>query len=549
MHVCCVYIINFSTNKSIDEIYKYKIRAINMPLGISYISGSLKEAGYTTELIYCTPFTYNNGIDRYFEKEPQIFAISIISQVDYELALELVLTLKKKYRKVKIMVGGPYITLHHKKVFEEMKGIDALCIGAGEKAIPEYVRQVERGQYQKTDNLWIMDNDGQIIKCDRVLSAENLDELPYPDRKGWEKWIYDKNKQQILWTTGCVYNCIFCANNALRKFSNNSYFNKRSAESFVKELNYIIKEFKYISESKIISESALANADNFRKLCIELKKINDGLKKKISFIITFNFTYNLLDKDNDILLLMKEANIKWCNFSLESGSEEIRKKLKKPVYTNEQIIEFFKRLRQLGINTACFVMYCYPFETKETYKETIECLRKCKPKFIDSSFLKPLEYTELRDMVGDIDYKNVDFIHKYRFNTLSLRVYITYKPIKEFLTIIKKKYKSLNRILSMIDKIRIFGLLERLLEQKRQSIQERAKQEMDKGNFKQAIKYFNKVKIKEDNYWIYGDRAIAKMNIGDYKGAIKDFDKILELEPKEIYKEKRKECLEKINKE
>ena len=53
---------------------------------------------------------------------------------------------------------------------------------------------------------------------------------------------------------------------------------------------------------------------------------------------------------------------------------------------------------------------------------------------------------------------------------------------------------------------------------------------------------------KGDNYWIYGDRAIAKMNIGDYKGALKDFDEILELEQKEIYKEKRKECLEKINK-
>ena len=458
------------------------------------------------------------------------------------MVLKLVLTLKKKYREVKIIVGGPYITLHHNKVFEEMKGIDALCMGAGEKAIPEYVKQVERGQYQKTDNLWIMDNNGQIIKCDRVLSTENLDELPYPDRKGWERWVYDRNIQSIVWTTGCIYNCIFCANNALRKFSNNSYFNKRSAESFIKELNYIIKEFKYISVLHIISESALADKDNFRKLCIELKKINDSLKKRISFIITFNFTYNLLDKDRDILLLMKEANIRLCRFSLESGSAEIRKKIGKLAYTNEQIIEFFKRLRQLGINTACFVMYCYPFETKETYKETIKCLKQCKPTFIGYSFMIPLEYTELRDMVGDIDYKNVGFIHKYRFNTLSLRVYITYKPIKEFLTIIKKKYKSLNRILSMIDKIRIFGLLERLLEQKRQSIQERAKQEMDKGNFKQAIKYFNKVKIKEDNYWIYGDRAIAKMNIGDYKGAIKDFDKILELEPKEI-------CLEKINKE
>ena len=119
--------------------------------------------------------------------------------------------------------------------------------------------------------------------------------------------------------------------------------------------------------------------------------------------------------------------------------------------------------------------------------------------------------------------------------------------------IIKNKYRILNRIINIInriDKIRknILIKLNNEIEQKRQSIQERAKQEMDKGNFKQAIKYFNKVKIKEDNYWVYGDRAIAKMNIRDYKGAIKDFDKILELEPKEIYKEKRKECLEEINK-
>lgn len=90
-----------------------------------------------------------------------------------------------------------------------MKGIDALCMGAGEKAIPEYVKQVERGQYQKTDNLWIMDNNGQIIKCDRVLSTENLDELPYPDRKGWEKWIYDKNIQSIVWRRQAVHIIVY----------------------------------------------------------------------------------------------------------------------------------------------------------------------------------------------------------------------------------------------------------------------------------------------------------------------------------------------------
>ena len=64
--------------------------------------------------------------------------------------------------------------------------------------------------------------------------------------------------------------------------------------------------------------------------------------------------------------------------------------------------------------------------------------------------------------------------------------------------------------------------------------------------YKQAIKCFNKVKIKEDNCWIYGDRGIAKMNIGDYKGAIKDFDIILELEPQEAYIKSRQECLQKL---
>ena len=139
MHICCIYIKNLSTDeiKGILEIRKYKIRGFDIPLGISYISSSLKEAGYTTELVYCTQYTYNKGIDNYFEKEPQVFTISITSVNDYVLALKLVLALKEKFKEAKIIVGGPYITLHHKNIFKEMKEIDALCIGAGERAIPE----------------------------------------------------------------------------------------------------------------------------------------------------------------------------------------------------------------------------------------------------------------------------------------------------------------------------------------------------------------------------------------------------------------------------
>ena len=115
MHVCCVYI--SLIQEFVNQIYKYKIRGFEIPLGISYISSSLKQAGYTTELVYCTQYTYSEGVDRYFEKEPQVFAISITSVKEYQLAVELVLFLKEKYKKAKVIVGGPYITLHHRKVF------------------------------------------------------------------------------------------------------------------------------------------------------------------------------------------------------------------------------------------------------------------------------------------------------------------------------------------------------------------------------------------------------------------------------------------------
>ena len=153
-------------------------------------------------------------------------------------------------------------------------------------------------------------------------------------------------------------------------------------------------------------------------------------------------------------------------------------------------------------------------------------------------------------------YRVLYEIHGAKRVLKDIYIIINDKPIKKFLRsmlleFFTKRYKFVDRMLNRIADIiyktkNIFYKLKNKLETDRQNFQKIAKEEMDKGNFKRAIKYFNKVKIKEDNCWIYGDRGIAKMNIGDYKGAIKDFDIILELETKEIYEEKKKECLKKL---
>ena len=145
MHVCCVYIRTYL----ISETDKYKIRGDKIPLGISYISSSLKQAGYTTEIIYCTTFTFNNGITKYIKHNPQVFAISITAQEDVFLLIKFIEQIKKEYRNVKIIVGGPIVTIDTENIFKKIQQTDAICIGAGEKAIAEYVKQVKKGNIKR----------------------------------------------------------------------------------------------------------------------------------------------------------------------------------------------------------------------------------------------------------------------------------------------------------------------------------------------------------------------------------------------------------------
>jgi len=546
MHICCIYIMQSAKQIAIEFGVKnlYKISTLSVPLGISYISSSLKKIGYTTEIVYCNPFTYKKGITNYIEQEPQVFAVTITSVVDIPLAINLIKTLKSKYKNSKIIAGGAYVTISPGQILQEINEVDAVCIGAGERAIAEYVKQVEKGEYTKTDNLWIK-TENEVIKCDKSLSIENLDDLPYPDRDGWERWLYhsddtktnwekwlcdSNNFKVVLMSRGCIYNCVFCSNKELRKISHNKYFNVRSIKSILEEIDFVVKKYKNLKGIILEGENALADLNRFKDLCLALKEYNNKLKQKLEFSVNINFTSNLLNKDIDVISLMKEANFTFIRFSLESGSFEIRKILGKPLYNNEQFITFCDKMHNVGIDIMIYAMYCFPFETKETYWQTVNCLRACKPEHFKYTWL------QLYDRAVD---KKITIADLYRFFTLKFRVYIKYTNIFRTIALTLSVDKMFDRI-SEVEKFKLV----RIRDDRYEVL---AKQELDKGNYEQAIKYFNKVTIKDDNAWIYGDRAIAKMNVGDYKGAIKDFDEVLKLDSKEIYKQKKQECLNLLN--
>ena len=547
MHVCCIYV-NI-TGHFYDEFYTKKFTYINIPLEVSYILSSLKYKNYSTDLLMYDRYNRGKNFILNIKKIPDVFIISVYTNTEYNIVKkELFPLLKNCFKNTKILVDGPAVTLMadnylYENRIEEMKNVDAFCIGDGEKAIIDYIKQLEQNNFVKTDNLIIKNND-LYLKYDNIYNIENIDDIPYPDIDSWRKYcLPDKNlKLHISLSRGCFNSCIFCSNQILKNKSKGKYYRVRSPKSLIKEIDYFYKKYTNLKFIYLQAESGIPNLSYFVDLCNVLGEYNNKIGNKIKFATQFNFMPSFNDDSVNLVSLIKKANFDFVVFSIESGSFEMRNKLNKPYYTNEQLIIFCKRLNEYQVKSKIRIMYCYPFETKQTYKETVDLLRQCKPTILEVSFLRPKPGTKLYNFYKENSITEPSLYDIFKWITLKWRIYVSYKPLKEIIKFLFESYSSYFIFFRIKCSVDIY------INERNKDKFNKAKKYFDMGEYKKAIKYFSKVKIKEDNYWIYGDMAIAKMNIGDYKGALQDFDTVIKLYPKDIYKQKRQECLKLLNK-
>ena len=531
MKVCCVYIqayldYNVNTNEAKGSS-KGKLRTSIIPLGISYISSALKQNGYNT---YGVLFVQGIPFERIIcdiYKDTDIICISITSYSCWIYAKQILNKLKEYLPKAKIIVGGTFVTLAPENIFKNEK-IDALCIGEGEKAIVEYVKNYQANTLnKKIDNLYIREN-GQIIKCDRSLFIEDIDKLPYPDRHIWDKWTYDRSQHKVLTERGCPNKCVYCANHKLANASQGTYLRHRNPIDIVNEIKSLKKDYPQTSSIMLYSENAASKLEHFIKLCQELKKYNDTLKDKINYTIILNVTKNLV-KSKEVFTAIKEANIKWVMFGFESASKEIRKKINRPNYDNKDILKFCNEMKKAKIHTTIYAMLCYPYETTKSYFETVKWLRFFRPDAIGWFFMGPPKNTELyqRLIINKEEKDKINYWFNLKnwwyFITFKFRVYITYKPFIETIFLSTEQFGLFNNL---------FALWRKFINNKKikaKDYQKLAKQYFDKQEYKQALKYYDKIKDRNEA-WIYGDIAIAKCKIKKYKEALYEINKALKID-------------------
>ncbi|MCL2389356.1 MAG: radical SAM protein [Elusimicrobia bacterium] len=422
MNVTCVYL---RADKSV-------LRSELLPLGVGYIVSSLKSVGCNTEVLFI-----NLQSDIYktlsTANKPDVVAISVASREDLLFLGKVMPSIKKLFPKARIIAGGAYVTYSPQEFAVESLMLDALCIGEGDTAIKKYVAMVRNENFEKTDNLWLKQTDGGWLKCTRSVFEENIDALPYPDRAAFDKLLISTDTNTLILNRGCPNECIYCTSTVFKKASEGKYVRQRKAESIIAEIEDIQKNYQGTSGIILNSDNALSDPQNFFDLLKALKDYNAHAARKIDFTLRFNFLPKLLTENADIVNMMKAAGIHYVMFGLESGCPEVRKRLKRPYYENAQVIKFARELREHKIMTEVYAMYCYPFETRQSYKQTIECLKQIKADTVRYSLMVAPKGTELCEYFENNSVKKLSVVEYFRVRTVLFRVYISYKPFWEVL--------------------------------------------------------------------------------------------------------------------
>lgn len=347
------------------RIYAYAktkdITPIFPPLGLAYIAAVLKRNNIEVRILESNAHDLDHEQIKEAIKDygPDIVGITSTTSL-IEEAHEIANLCNKD---IKVVIGGIHASSMPKETLEKFKRFDYLIFGEGEFSFLELVEN------EKVENIkgLCYKKDGKVICNEPRELNKKLDDLPLPAREllPMEKYFSAgsryKPNDYILSSRGCPYGCVFCADHLVH----GKMFRYRSPENMIKEVEELVKkgvkDFDFVDDNFTF---LYKRVDDFCDMMIK-KKLNKKIKWRCSNGIR-------VDKvDLKLLKKMKKAGCYMVSLGIESGNQEILKKMKKNIKL-EQVRQAVKWCNQAGIETRGLFMFGNLGENKETMRDTID---------------------------------------------------------------------------------------------------------------------------------------------------------------------------------
>jgi len=333
------------------------------PLGIMYISSTLKKEGHPTDLV----LTSEDLEKKVKDYNPDFIGYSIMTG-DQDFYNDINKRLKKKFDFFSI-AGGPHPTF-----FPEMfkdSSFDAFCIGEGEETIKDIISDPQKKVYGAK----------QLI--------DPIDDIPFPDRYLVFKdpKIQNGPIKHFIASRGCPFNCSYCFNESYAELykGKGKRVRFRSVDNLLDEVEEVIKQlptrFVYFQDDTFILDKQW------------VKEFSTKYKERIGLPFHCHTRANLVTEQ--IVDDLKSAGCYSVHIAAEAGNEQIRREVLNRRMTDDQIYNAVGTLKKAGIKTMLQNILGLPFTTLQNDLETLEMNIKCQPDYSWASIFQPYPKTKL----------------------------------------------------------------------------------------------------------------------------------------------------------
>lgn len=373
---------------------------IHIHNGLGYLAGALRAAGYMDVEIY-DGAVEDESLDARLTREPADL-VGISAPTPLIAAARDYARIAHAHGAVTVL-GGPHPTLLPDESLQPAE-VDFVVRGEGEAAIVELARTLELGaaeqELEKIFGLSWKNAEGKHRhNLARPLQAD-LDAIPLPAYDLFKIERYTNlqpltdgldphaRAYTILTSRGCPYQCTYCS-----KPITGDTWRARSVENVLDEWEMLVRDLR-ATEIGITDDIWNLNLKRAKDLCRGL--IERGLNT-VPWVTVHGMKVN--HTDAELFQLMKQAGCKRVGFGVESGDEEILKRVVKKAQTFDQVRAAFKNARAAGLQTMGFFIYGMPGENAATMDKTTTLAIELDPDLAHFMIAAPYPGTALWETV------------------------------------------------------------------------------------------------------------------------------------------------------
>jgi len=280
--------------------------------------------------------------------------------------------------------------------------VDAVCIGEGEDAVPEFCRRFITGaDLFDVAGFWVKTPAG--ICRNPIAPLVDLNCAPMLDFSLFPPERFVKPMQgrmlkmvPVEFSRGCPYRCTYCANHALEQHfaPAGKWYRWKSLDRIFVELEtyaerYDIEFYYFISESFLSMPKAM-----FAEFCDRYKKLR----------IPFWFNTRPETITEEKVRMLEEIGCFRVGIGLEHGSPEFRERMLNRKVSNERIIEACRIIEHSTISYSINNIIGFPGETREQIFDTIRLNRQITPNSVGTFVFTPFKGTWLYDYCMEHGY-------------------------------------------------------------------------------------------------------------------------------------------------